>query len=111
MGQSRPLFRLFSVFSSVNTIFIQNIKVKNDRSCMRHWDSNSGPLGHESPPLTIRPGLSPKWTLKVAYASNKTSLKGMGIYFGTMSRGVRIFKMGNPASCSITFVLFKQFTE
>ena len=24
---------------------------------MRHWDSNSRPLGQESPPLTTRPGL------------------------------------------------------
>ena len=31
--------------------------MKNDLSSMRHWDSNSQPLEHESPSLTTRPGL------------------------------------------------------
>lgn len=32
--------------------------VKNDPSGIQHWDSNSQPLGHQSPPITTRPRAS-----------------------------------------------------
>ena len=62
MGNSRSLFRLFLVFSNINTILTQQINVTNDPSSMQHWDSNSQPLWHESPSLTTRPGLPPQLT-------------------------------------------------
>ena len=40
--------------------FLQQINVKKCPSSIRHWDSNSRPLEHESPPITTKPGLPPK---------------------------------------------------
>ena len=37
--------------------FIQQINGKNDPSNIRHWDSNSRPLGHETSLITTRLGL------------------------------------------------------
>ena len=51
---NRP-FLAFPVISNVNTIFKQQINV--EESSIQRWDLNSRSLGHESPPLTTRPGL------------------------------------------------------
>ena len=60
MGQPRPLFRLFSVFSNKHYIFTTNICEKCPSSI---WcrDSNPRPFVHE-PPITIGPGLLPNLT-------------------------------------------------
>ena len=57
--QPRPLFRLFPSFQTNNTSFTTN-KGEKCPSCKQCWDLNPQPLGHESPPITIRPGLLPK---------------------------------------------------
>ena len=56
MAQSQPLLHIFSVFSNVNTSSKKQINVKCDPSSMRHWDSNSRPFGHLSPPTITRAG-------------------------------------------------------
>ena len=59
MGHPRPLFHLFSVFSSKKkTNFTTNLCEKC-LSSIWHWDSNSWPSDYESPPLTTRPGCPP----------------------------------------------------
>ena len=50
------LFSLVHVLFKNKTI-LQQFNVKNGQC--RHWDSNSQPLRHESPPITTRPRLSP----------------------------------------------------
>ena len=60
MGQPRPLFRLFSVFSNKHYTFLQQIYVKKIPSSIWCRDSNPRPLEHVSPPITTRPGLPPK---------------------------------------------------
>ena len=61
MGQPRPLYNLFSVFSKKNnTIFTKNQCKK--MSCpfsIRRRDLNPQPLKHELSPITTRPGLPP----------------------------------------------------
>ena len=63
MGQHRPLFRLFAVFSNkqYKTIFTTNQceKMSCPSSIWRR-DSNLRPSERESPPITTRPGLPPK---------------------------------------------------
>ena len=58
MGHARPLFRLFLSFQTNNIIITAN-KCEICPSSIRRWDLNPQPLEHESPPLTIRPGLPP----------------------------------------------------
>ena len=59
MGQPRPLFRLFSVFST-NTIFTTNQCEKMSRpSSIWRRDPHPQPLEHESSHITTRPGLLP----------------------------------------------------
>ena len=41
------------------TNFTTNLYVKKCPSSIRCWDSNPGPLEHESPPITTSPGLPP----------------------------------------------------
>ena len=55
MGQPRPLFCLFSVFSNKH----YNFYVKKCPSSIWCWDSNPRPLESESLPITTRPGLPP----------------------------------------------------
>ena len=43
--------------------FLQQINVKKYQSSIQFWDSNSRPSENESPSLTTRPGLPPKWWL------------------------------------------------
>ena len=52
-------FRLFSVFSSKQYNFNNKSmwKMSNCPSSIRHRDLNPWPLGHESSPITTRPGL------------------------------------------------------
>ena len=57
MGQPRPLFRLFSVFSNKHYKFLQQIYVKKCASSIWCWDSNPRPLECESHPITTRPEL------------------------------------------------------
>ena len=64
MGQPRPLFRLFSVFSNKHYKFLQQIYVKRCPYSIWCWDSNPRPLERESPPITTKPGLPPQ--IKVA---------------------------------------------
>ena len=59
MGQPRPLFGLFSVFSSKHYNFLQQIYVKKCPSSIRCRDSNPRPSECESLPITTRPGLPP----------------------------------------------------
>ena len=56
MGQPRPLFHLFLVFSLQ---FLQQIYVKKCPSSTRCRDSNPRPLDREPLPITTRPGLPP----------------------------------------------------
>ena len=61
MGQSRPLFRLFSVFSNKQYNFYNKSMWKMScPSSIRHQDSNPRPLEHECPHVTTTPGLPPK---------------------------------------------------
>ena len=60
MGQPRPLFRLFSVFSNKQYNFFTNQWEK--MSCpfsILCQDLNPRPLERESPPIATRPGLPP----------------------------------------------------
>ena len=56
MGQPRPLFRLFSVFSVKHYNFTTN-QCEKCLSSIRRCNSNSQTYDYESPPLTTRPGL------------------------------------------------------
>ena len=59
LGQPRPLFILFLVFSNKHHKFLQQIYAKKCPSSIRYWDSNPRPSECESPPITTRPGLPP----------------------------------------------------
>ena len=60
MDQTRPLFRLFSVFSNKQYNFYNKSMWKMPcSSSIRRWDLNPWPLECESPPITTRPGLPP----------------------------------------------------
>ena len=59
MGQPRPLFRLFSVFSNKHYKFLQQIYVKKCPSSIRCLDLNPRPSERESPSITTRPGFPP----------------------------------------------------
>ena len=52
-----PLFVYFWPFQHQNNFY--TMYVKSDPSSRQHLDSIPQPLGHESPPLTTRPGLPP----------------------------------------------------
>ena len=54
MGQPRPLFRLFSVFSNKHYKFLQQIYVKKCPSSIWCRDSNPQPSQREYPPITTR---------------------------------------------------------
>ena len=70
MVHTRPLFPLFTVFSSKQTVqFLQQINVKKCTSCIWGWDSNPRPLEHESSPITTRPGQQPETHLWRCYLS------------------------------------------
>ena len=57
IGQPRPLFHLFSVFSNKLYNFATNQCEKMSwPSSIRLQDSNPWPLEHESPPITTRTG-------------------------------------------------------
>ena len=56
MGQS-CLFYFWSFQTSMQFL-VQQINVKNSRSCIWHCDSNSRLLERESPAVTTRPGFS-----------------------------------------------------
>ena len=58
MGQPRPLFRLFSVFSNKHYKFYNKYMWKNVHPCR---DSNPRPSERESLPITTRPGLPPHY--------------------------------------------------
>ena len=60
MGQPRPLYRLFLVFSYKHYKFLQQIYVKKCPTSIRCPDSNPQPSECESPPITTRPGLPPR---------------------------------------------------
>ena len=58
MGQSRPLFGLFSVFFEQNNFYMKSMwKMSKCTSNIRRRDSNPQPCEYESSPITIRPGL------------------------------------------------------
>ena len=50
--------------------FFQQINVKS----IRHWDSNSKPLGHDSPPITTKPGLDQICLLVICNMTRTTTL-------------------------------------
>ena len=63
MGQPRPFFRLFSVFSNKLYTFYSKSMWKMSKCPSSVWqcmDSNPQPYKHESSPITTRPGLPPK---------------------------------------------------
>ena len=62
MGHSRTFFNYFSLYKQT-LIFLQQICVKKCPSNIRWWDSKPQPSGHESPPITTRAGLPPKFWL------------------------------------------------
>ena len=64
MGQPRPLFRLFSVFSNKHQYNFYNKSMwKNvNPSSIRRQDSNPRPFEHELSPITARPGLPPNFS-------------------------------------------------
>ena len=61
MGQPRPLFRLFSVFSNKQYNFYNKSMWKMSKFPSSIWatDSNPQPFVNESSPITTRPGLPP----------------------------------------------------
>ena len=95
MGQPRPLFRLFSVFSTNNTIFTTNQCEKMScPSSIRRRDSNPRPLDHESPPITTRSGLPPNMaiylTLCNLFKPLATFLPKLPTFLGNFCKGVKI---------------------
>ena len=58
MGHPRPLFRVFQIFKK-HYNFTTNTCEKCPSS-IQYWDLNPQPSGHESLPITTRPGLRPK---------------------------------------------------
>ena len=61
MGQTRPLFRLFLVFSNKHHYnFYNKYMWKKCPSSIWCRDANPQPLERESLPITTRPGLPPK---------------------------------------------------
>ena len=75
MGQPRPLFCLFSVFSNKQYNFTTNICEKCPSS-IRCRDSNPRPLERESLPFTTRPGLPPNIVHFLFHSFKSISLKG-----------------------------------
>ena len=59
-----PLFVYFRLLRQT----LQQIIVKKFLSSIWRWESNSQPSDYESPPLTTRPGLSPKLIKGLNYA-------------------------------------------
>ena len=55
MGQSRPLFHLFSSFQTHITNFTTNRYVKKYPSSIQCQDSNLRPLEHQPSPITTHP--------------------------------------------------------
>ena len=77
MGQPRPLFCLFSVFSNKHYKFLQQIYVKKIPSNIRCRDSNPRrPSECESFPITTRPGLQESCCLNIEHKMEKTELIG-----------------------------------
>ena len=58
MGQPRPLFRFFGPFKQTLQIFTTNVCEKCPSSIRCQ---NPQPSERESPPITTRPGLPPKY--------------------------------------------------
>ena len=76
MGQLRPLFHLFSVFSNTQYIFYNKSMWK--MSCpfsIWCWDSNPQPLEHESSPITTVPGTPLVDFLVAAFSCNGSIAK------------------------------------
>ena len=63
LGQPQPIFIYFRLFQTNINFFTTNRYVKKCPSSIRCQDLNSWPLEQESPPITIRPGLLPYWTI------------------------------------------------
>ena len=65
MGQPRPLFVYFLVFSNKQYNFCTKSmwKLSKCLSSIWRWDSNPQPFKHESSPITTRPGLLPPSSL------------------------------------------------
>ena len=80
MGQPRPLFHLFLVFSNKQYNFLQQINVKK---CQVHPGFEPTTFERESPPITTRPGLPPKLkiiTYLVFLKQFFVSVKGNGTF-------------------------------
>ena len=68
MGHTQSLFCIMlpcGLFKHQSNV--QQTHVENDCSILQPWDSNSRPLGHESPPVTTRPGLPPRLYSKMVH--------------------------------------------
>ena len=50
---------IFGLFKQTSLQFLQQIYVKKCPSSIQCWDLNPQPSGHESVPITTRPGLPP----------------------------------------------------
>ena len=78
-GPTPASFSFIFGLSNKHYKFLQQIYVKKCPSSIWCWDSNPRPSGHESPPITTRPGLPPSLILqqfiltmckKIFYSSN-----------------------------------------
>ena len=70
-------FIYFCLFKQTSLQFLQQINVKMCPSSIQCWDSIPRPLEHESPPITTRPGLLPKYyVLHSLYLSLYRSVRG-----------------------------------
>ena len=84
-GQSQPLLSFNFGFFKQTFQFLQQFNVKKCPSSIRYWDSIPRPLGRESPPITTRPVLPPKYTflsvwsirLMVKYFTNLVKIRGI----------------------------------
>ena len=69
MDRPWPLFWLFSVFSTNDTIFTTNQREIFSSSIQRR-DLNLRPFKHEPSPITTRPGLPPQAPMLLNYPTN-----------------------------------------
>ena len=92
MGNTRALFRFFSVFLNKRYNFYNKSMWKMSRSSsIRCWDLNPQPLIHESSPITTRPGLPPLIRLfrrrpKFIFSLHRISRREIGLMKGEICK-------------------------
>ena len=104
-GPSPASFSFFFVFSNKHYNFLQQIYVKQYPFNIWCWDSSPQPAGHESAPITTRPGLPPIKSLTFnqhfldIFKVNDRVLSQYGISF-------HFFKWAKPGLFLFIFILF-----